>query len=957
MPISDGPIEDTTLTRFSDDLADFLVSLNSYGYSIGTDQVMVVHRLLLSLAINGDFPDEPSSLGSLIGPIVCTSAIEQQDFARRFSHWFGDLNQSKTSVPAAQKELVYVDDLGRRNRWFWLAAIPLVLAALVLLTAWTRPKTLTTEQVAKSIPGTPVPADGYPPLPPAEPVDAAVETPPRVVALPAADYRDDEELTSRQVVFDGDPLELARSFGNYFLGVLVILLSAAACWLFWRMIQGNLYLQRRFSAHRPTLRSLVAGSRTAPAVFDEVRLSGLGKLMRQRETVGSQRLNLKETIRQTALRGGLFHRVFGNQQVVPEYLILVDRISYRDHQANLARELLNRLNELGVHFTCLEFIRDPRTCYPVTTVNKDQSISLESLVSKHAGARLLLCSESACLVDVLTGEPGLWNTLFFGWSERAILTPESMAAWGYSEWQLTQQGWVVMPFSAQGLERFVQHVNETDSLPTLPHEVTPSLPDILKTDTRRWTTSRRPSNADTELLLSELKRYLTAPGYLWISACAVYPEIDWRLTLYLGNSLGVFSDRRLTDLARLPWFRVGRMPDWLRELLIDGLGTAERRRLRKLIDKLLIDSIKRPQAEGVELTVAFDSPQALASASDSIDDGEPLAEQDYVFATFMKGFLPSKLTHRLPTQLSSLFRKQLQFPLSLRSKLYRTGFYATVLAAQVSAGTLVYRVYRTDEVPFAENIPASSSYSGDLTQVITAAIADLKDGKYEQFVDKLYPSQNHGFISSQAQDQYLKAVSDLAGSTDDRGTTLAQTMLADLQAIKSFTPELSPDQTIATYVVVESDLLPPGIGNSAAPMPSTIPMMIEPAPAASSDDPLPRPVESTMLVSAPAASRTEQRQGMQWHLVQNAAPMPAQDPFSNEPPPTTPVAPALDSMAPAFDDLFGAPPAPDFTSTERFVNGQNRPRFIKFQKIDGVWRLFDASLQIRTELRSRFHAK
>jgi len=59
-----------------------------------------------------------------------------------------------------------------------------------------------------------------------------------------------------------------------------------------------------------------------------------------------------------------------------------------------------------------------------------------------------------------------------------------------------------------------------------------------------------------------------SPEHAWLAAAAVYPELNWNLTLHLGNAL--FTDLRLDQLAgrvlalaNLPWFRAGRMPIWL----------------------------------------------------------------------------------------------------------------------------------------------------------------------------------------------------------------------------------------------------------------------------------------------------------------------------------------------------------------------------------------------------------
>ena len=79
--------------------------------------------------------------------------------------------------------------------------------------------------------------------------------------------------------------------------------------------------------------------------------------------------------------------------------------------------------------------------------------------------------------------------------------------------------------------------------------------------------------------------------YRWLSACALYPRLEWILTIRLGRALGLYTDEsRLLRLIRLPWFRQGEMPLELQQDLVEAMTkertvAAARAALRKLLEE------------------------------------------------------------------------------------------------------------------------------------------------------------------------------------------------------------------------------------------------------------------------------------------------------------------------------------------------------------------------------------
>jgi hypothetical protein len=125
----------------------------------------------------------------------------------------------------------------------------------------------------------------------------------------------------------------------------------------------------------------------------------------------------------------------------------------------------------------------------------------------------------------------------------------------------------------------------------------------------------------------------------------VYPDLRWELTLHLGNTLvddfgnPLFQLDTLIRLARLPWFRLGYMPDWLRWILISSFTPAEEQRTRRALKQLLSTAY---QGNDFELIVSPQSPDSLVSRAKSwlfstLYRKSPIAEnlKDEIFIDFV----------------------------------------------------------------------------------------------------------------------------------------------------------------------------------------------------------------------------------------------------------------------------------------------------------------------------------
>ena len=94
---------------------------------------------------------------------------------------------------------------------------------------------------------------------------------------------------------------------------------------------------------------------------------------------------------------------------LPEYLILIERSSFRDHQAQLFNELTKSLEREGIFMARYFYDGDPRIC---CQERGEGWVHLVDLQNKFAGHRLLIIGTGEKLIDPVTGRVLPWAKTF-----------------------------------------------------------------------------------------------------------------------------------------------------------------------------------------------------------------------------------------------------------------------------------------------------------------------------------------------------------------------------------------------------------------------------------------------------------------------------------------------------------------------------------------------------------------
>ncbi len=377
----------------------------------------------------------------------------------------------------------------------------------------------------------------------------------------------------------------------WWLKLLIISLFGAILWSIakWReKKQGRLVAQLEQRDKPPYIWNIRSEQREDLLFSDSARV--VLNQLRRRRLEDAYRLDINKTIAATVRSAGRVAFQFKQQTSPSEYLMLIDRQALNDHRAVLFDQLYQafKLNEVNV--VRLFYYGDPRLCFNRRYPN---GLSIKELQHRFGNARLLIIGNGYELLSPGTGGLSRWASIFTNWRERALFTPKPIGLWDQRERQLAEH-FYLMPASVESLAATLEEFGNQE--PRSPQELIPTLEDV------QW----RPIEFQRDVI-SALRTHYDEHMLQWIAACAVYPHLQWDITLFLGRELSPGSDSLLTienllKLTRIPWFVEGRIPDTAREELLNYLASQGlEQRIRERLHWLL-EHAPKPSSD----TVAFD---------------------------------------------------------------------------------------------------------------------------------------------------------------------------------------------------------------------------------------------------------------------------------------------------------------------------------------------------------------
>ena len=629
----------TTLTT---ELLNFIEDLRSAGYNIGMSQYVAAQDLILGLAAQGNLPSSLARLRTLLAPILCKSSKQQAEFQHYFAAWIEQF-ETVTPVVTPTSEVAVELQAIKTGSKLWKLVFGVFAVVFVAAIYFSFPtsgweclsqRSALYDCMMQSIKtGIPNPEVGNEEIP-AEVATTENGTPARPESVPTP-ARGNQKT----------PSELAPTPARGSQNILWLTLGSPLLvyllWYFWWRYRVQRFLARKTTATLPEIKQLFVKG-IDDKLFQSVDLSRTAQRLRQHKWIASNQLDIIATVEKTLRAGGLLRPVAGKMRSRPQYLVLIDRTTFNDHQAQWVNSLLDKIVADDVLVTRYYFDADPRRCYPQQ--NTLPPLSLAELLGQHPEHRLLIFSDGEGFINPITGEVAAWVEQF---GPRKILLTLEMQ-WGSREQVLSAADFLIMPASEKGLIALAEQINlgVWQAYPFMADGV--EFPEYLSERPRRWLERYAPRDTVVDSLVVQVRDFIGEKGYFWLGACAVYPELRWPLTLYLGYQLELLSEERLAKLARLPWFRYGYMPNWLRRRLVGDLNLEQERAIRLRLQDLLLTARDEPVSDfGLPVVTQFPSLFRRLLPIWAQPKISPL--RDYVFLAFM--------SDRLTVKVPKLIRK------------------------------------------------------------------------------------------------------------------------------------------------------------------------------------------------------------------------------------------------------------------------------------------------------------
>jgi hypothetical protein len=622
--------------------SDFLEHLRRQGFTIGIDHYLRLQRLLAALSGRC----APQDLKTLLCPVFATNEKEQQSFHRAFDSYFDlfqipDESEGKSDSPPALADAKEEPAASTKSKWrFALIYISLNIL-LIMLIFWIAGGLETLQRYGLAPTATPLPTiEREPPTTPTTEV-----SPPEAFPEPK-DF--DPALTPTLQPWWKNAIDFVIAHRNVVRIVAVAI--PLLCFLIYELIRyrrRKLILERARGRKPPRAWPIVAQSPELKDYRSELFYKATRGL-RRRQVAEFHRLDVARTIAATIEARGYPDFQYRADSRAPEYLILVERASWRDHQSHLFDALARAMEREGLFTQRYFYDGDPRVCVDDTT---NRAVHLTDLQKKYPSHRLLIFGDGARLIDPVSGRLASWAALLLEWPDRALLTPEARR--GLREKTLADY-FILLPATLEGLGELAEHFD---------------LPAVAEFDS--WELNgEQPPEPEGPVKIEALRSYLGEEAFQWLCACAVYPELHWDLTLHLGSlprmGAGLISDENLLRLIRLQWFRAGSMPDELRLRLIGGLEPERERAVRSAIIELL-EKNPAPQgtfaADARKLEIAAqrswlsrDNRRELRHEVDEIKKFPPSdVACDYALVRFLESAPSSRLAVLLPQWLRRVF--------------------------------------------------------------------------------------------------------------------------------------------------------------------------------------------------------------------------------------------------------------------------------------------------------------
>jgi endonuclease G len=643
------------------DLIGFTSWLRTLGWRIEPGQIIAAETMMLSLAVEGKHDDGTADLSLMLQPILCTNKEEQEKFASLYDEWCQAVSGaalpsrrlSKTGGPSRQYPL---------GKMLSLVPLLLLFGGVSWLTFLNSPPAVTRVSLNSTATTTVV-----------TPTESITVTPPTTIGEKPSQGPDDKGGPGSKVDpprRDISPQRLSRLVP---LGSLPQSSTGSKWWWAWSLVPltvwalfeviPGLWAWLRGDRLRADLGTPRDGDRDESVLLPQIVREILPSFpvrqtaatMRTRIDVPGRELDLNRTIKRTVANGGLPQIVTGSRRE-RSFVVLADRRHVDDHQARLASLILKGLCDLRVDVDIFWFEETPEYCFSEHK-GTFQPKDLHSLLTERPEHKLLIFGNGDEFFDRFEGTKAEWIKLIQGRVGAALLTTVPVRSWTKREWLIERQfGVRVLPLNPDGFHSLGRLWSDSPVKSHVEPAIRSRRMPLYERNQQRLLERDPPPRDVIDRLFIDLQNHLDADAFHWLCCLAIYPQLQWAMTIWLGRQL--FPEKYeelISQLSQLVWLREAYMPTWFRRELLDRLPSDLEIRARNELTALLMQSepgivASPPKGSRVDQTpeplVAFEQfldrltwVRRNTNATCSAAPGTPTRTEwrDSVFVDFMSG--------------------------------------------------------------------------------------------------------------------------------------------------------------------------------------------------------------------------------------------------------------------------------------------------------------------------------
>jgi outer membrane protein OmpA-like peptidoglycan-associated protein len=441
----------------------------------------------------------------------------------------------------------------------------------------------------------------------------------------------------------------------------------------------------------------------------------------------------------------------------PEYVFALDVRSPRDHLAHLGRIVSDRLRHAGVHQRRAEHFGNLGALRLEEVSGRgERRVAAAELRNEHSPVRLLAFSEAH---DLSVG-PGGDETMAELSSGDVLLDPRPHPTWDWRERTLQQAGVIVLSVALDVDARSGGAIEGNS--PGLPR-LTVDLVSRLDLEWSGLISDDPPTPLAVVELVANLSYHLGENAMRWLRALAIFPLIEPSLTMLIGSRLQaldgapVLSDSSSIAIARLPWLRAGRMPDWLRHALARGSNRQDVAAATSAIQTFLLPKVG---SSGMVELIFQDDPAERRALVEWLRHDRESGYADALTLDAMQGRRVDKLGVRTSGALARTLRGAIT---------NRFGLSMVALATAVLAASLAILPRTASQVTSSTPPAAASSAASPAPSDASGNAADT--------IEPFFPNSDSG-------DNVVVANGSATGAGSD-GTTDTQLSNTSVSAVSN----------------------------------------------------------------------------------------------------------------------------------------------------------------------------